>query len=92
MDIHDDDLPRLCAELRTILAAELDAGNRLARFTGSPDEWPLLVVLSDPFSCSHDPTPDVLRFREVNNPSLWKAHYVCLEHAQIVACGFGDGE
>ena len=22
---------------------------------------------------------------------LWKAHYVCLDHAQILACGFGDG-
>jgi hypothetical protein len=91
MDIDDADLTGLCAELRTILAAELVAGNRIERVSGDLDEWPLVVVLSDPFRCSHDPLPDGVRYREINSPSLWKAHYLSLDHAQILACGFGDG-
>jgi hypothetical protein len=45
-------------------------------------------ILFDPFRHIHDSLPDVLRFPEINNPSRWKAHCICLDHAQIVACGF----
>ena len=89
--IHDDGLASLCAELRTILAAELEAGNRIVRISGVPNDWPLVVVLSDPFRCSHEPLPIALRYREINNRALWKAHFAHLDNAQILACGF-DGQ
>ena len=79
------------AELRTLLAAELNAGNRIERISSEPGEWPLVVVLSDPFQSIHAALLESpIRFREINNRMLWKAHYVCLDHAQILACGFGD--
>jgi hypothetical protein len=90
--IHDDGLASLCAELRSILAVELVAGNRIERISCQPGDWPLVVVLSDPFRSMHEAVPESpIRFREINNRRLWKAHYVCLDHAQILACGF-DGE
>ena len=58
MAIQDDGLvASLCTVLRTILAAELAAENRIERITGEPDGWPLVVVLSDPFRCFHGPPP-----------------------------------
>ena len=91
MGILVDGLASLCAGLRTILAAELGAGNRIERIARVPDGWPLVVVLYDPFRCSHDPLPDRVRYREIDTRTLWKAHFVDLDNGQIVACGF-DGE
>jgi hypothetical protein len=44
MTIHDDGPKGLCAELRTILADELGAGNRIARVDNdSPGASPVVV-------------------------------------------------
>jgi hypothetical protein len=89
--IHDDGPEGLCAELRTILADELSAGNRIKRVDNdSPGAWPLVVLLVNPFQHRNGQLPASVRHYEIDSQSLWKSHFVHRPTGQILACGFGQ--
>jgi hypothetical protein len=75
----------LCRELRSILDTELVSGNQIKRVVDDgPGGWPLIIVLSRPFSCRHD-RPSLL-YRKVAG----YAHYAHVGTGQILGCEFGD--
>jgi hypothetical protein len=89
----DDRLAALCAPLRTLVDAELAAGNRIDRMEGECGyDGAILVLLAEPFRTKISEPSDDLEFREFESSSFWKAHYAHLPTAQIVACGFGRGD
>ena len=87
MPIHTVDeqrLAQLCPELKSILEAELAAGNQVvATFEG----WGHIVMLAEPFRVAHAIGGRV-SFLEVNDPHYWKSQYSVKELDQHVACRF----
>jgi hypothetical protein len=73
----------LCPELRTILDAELAAGNSVVEtWTG----WGHVVMLKREFLCAHAVDGTRVVYRDVNDPHYWKAQYSVRDVDQIVAC------
>jgi hypothetical protein len=84
MPSRDENIAKLCPELRAILEAELAAGNSIAE---TWDGWGLGVLLSRPFLVVH-PVGGSVCFRPLNDPHYWKAEYACDTLKQIVGCRF----
>ena len=86
--LDEDDERRigaLCKELRGILDAELLAGNEVVE---TWEDWGFVVLLSRPFTRSHDTASGVLEYREKDDPHYWKAQYHCPSSGQTLACRF----
>jgi hypothetical protein len=77
--------PDLGAELNSILAAELAAGNKVVT-SNTPGGWPTIVLLDRPFLCGHISLPHFIRYRQINGPAPWKAHYINLGSGNVLAC------
>lgn len=82
---HDGCISRLCPELRTILDAELVAGNQVVE---AWDGYGSVVLLAKPFVQRHEGSPGKVEFHEVNDPHYWKAEWRSLETDQVLACRF----
>ena len=86
--MHEIDPARidaLCPELRTILDAELAAGNEVvATFEG----WGSIVMLAKHFQVPHAIVGTRVDFVEVNDPHYWKSQYSVKELDQHLACRF----
>ena len=80
----EDNIARLCPELRAILDSELASGNSISE---SWDGWGLGVLLALPFRRKH-PVSDRIFYRPVNDPHYWQAEYWCSDPQQRVACRF----
>jgi hypothetical protein len=87
-ELNREELKNLRPELLQVLESELLAGNQiervdaLSRVTGA-----IFVLLALPFHSTPERPP--LRYARLEDRKRWKAHYVHLPTAQIVACGFG---
>ena len=82
-------LASLCPELRSLLAAELAAGNPIAEVTPRwSGEQSCLVLLKKPFQVAHATLPLGVVYREVNDPHWWKAEYFHAETKSCLACRF----
>ena len=75
----------LCPELKSILDAELAAGNRIA---ATFDAWGKMVMLTEHFRVAHAIDGTRVEFTEVNDPHYWKSQYSVKELDQHVACRF----
>ncbi|CAG0987815.1 hypothetical protein ARNL5_02982 [Anaerolineae bacterium] len=79
----------LCPELRSLLEAELAAGNRVTdadRGCFSPDA--VFVLLERPFT--REPTlPEGVVRVEVNDPHWWRVEYRHTVTGHVIACRFG---
>lgn len=88
MSMHEIDsrkIEQLCPELKTILDAELAAGNEvIATFEG----WGRIVMLAQPFRAAHAIDGKRVTFVEVNDPHYWKSQYSVKELDQHLACRF----
>ena len=82
-------LPRLCPELRELLAAELAANNLVVECRAglyAPDA--VLILLSGPFRTTPSSLPAGVEYREVNDPHWWKAEYFHGPTKHCVACRY----
>lgn len=80
-------LQSLHPPLRTLLEAELQAGNELAETGGGwPDKESVFVRLRQPFRVKHQSLPDGVRYVELNDPHWWKAEYSFGKPVHILAC------
>lgn len=82
----ENDIRRLCPELRNIAQSELAAGNRVCEASRLGDFF--VVWLAMPFRHKPADLPPSVEFREVNDPHYWKAEYVHHAARQILACKF----
>ena len=74
-------------ELRTILDAELTAGNSIAEVrTGGPLRESIVVILAQPFLTPLRPATVTMRFRQVNLPGWWRAEYTAAVPPHTLAC------
>jgi hypothetical protein len=76
---------QLCPELRTILDAELAAGNQVATTLVA---WGMIVMLEQRFLVPHLIEETRVSFLDVNDPHYWKSQYSVKELDQHVACKF----
>lgn len=76
---------QLCPELRTILDAELAAGNKVATTLVA---WGMIVMLEQRFLVPHQIEGTRVSFLDVNDPHYWKSQYSVKELDQHVACRF----
>jgi len=73
--------------LRTILDAELAAGNEIAETGGGwPDPDSVFIRLRDPFRTKPMPLPTGVAYTEPNDPHWWKADYSSQSPRHILAC------
>jgi RimJ/RimL family protein N-acetyltransferase len=74
--------------LRTILDAELAAGNEVAETGGGwPDPDSVFIRLRDPFRTKPSPLPPGVVYTEPNDPHWWKADYATVSSPRhILAC------
>ncbi len=83
----------LSKDMREILTRELNAGNKVeTTFIGGYRQLAsdhLFVILKEPFKVEAKKEYDNIEYREVNNPSLWKAQYKDLDNDQTIGCYFG---
>ena len=80
-------LARLHPALRSILDAELAAGNDVAETGGGwPDPDSVFVRLVSPFRTRPEPLPTDLVYTEPNDPHWWKADYSSRSPRHILAC------
>ena len=78
---------RLHPALRTILEAELAAGNEVVETGGGwPDTDSVFVRLRDPFRTKPSPLPAGVVYTEPNDPHWWKADYSSTSPRHILAC------
>jgi hypothetical protein len=69
-------LARLLPSLRTLLDAELAAGNEIAETGGGwPDTDSVFVRLRHPFRARPASLPAGVTYQELNDPHWWKAEY-----------------
>ena len=62
--------------LRTLLSAELAAGNEIAEASGGwPDHDSIFIRLRNPFQPRVGPLPDGVEFLAVDDPHWWMAEY-----------------
>jgi len=88
--VDENHVHGLCQELRSLLNAELAAGNTIIEtWKGWPDKKSLCVMLSEPFSVQLDALPPDVRFVAVDDPHYWKSEIVCDRTGHALACGFG---
>jgi RimJ/RimL family protein N-acetyltransferase len=84
------DRPALVAlhpDLRTILDAELAAGNSVVETgAGWPDADSVFVRLREPFRTTPSPLPDGVTYTEPNDPHWWKADYSSRSPRHVLAC------
>lgn len=74
-------------ELRTVLDAELAAGNQVAEVRdGAPVSESVIVILARPFLTPLRPATPNLRFRQVNIPGWWSAEYTAAIPPHTLAC------
>lgn len=76
---------QLCPELRTILDAELAAGNKVQTTLVA---WGMIVMLEQHFRVPHLIEGTRVSFLDVNDPHYWKSQYSVKELDQHVACKF----
>jgi hypothetical protein len=77
----------LAAELRTILVAEIVAGNAVDEVRcGWPVSEGVIVILAHPFRTPLRPATGNLRFRQVNLPGWWSAEYTTAQPPHTLAC------
>ncbi len=84
--MESDSNPDLCSEIRTLLEAELAAGNQIAyvdRAISDPNAH--LVMLKRPFRIAHSPDARVKRVA-VNDPHWWGTEYSCMLHHHQLVC------
>ena len=79
-------LARLHPALRTILDAELAAGNEVAETGGGwPDADSVFVRLREPFRTKPDALPPGVIYTEPNDPHWWRADYSSASPRHILA-------
>ncbi len=72
--INTDALGSLNPALRSILEAELAAGNEIAETGGGwPEKGSVFIRLKHPFRTPHSPPPPGVIYTEPNDPHWWKA-------------------
>ncbi|OPL19272.1 MAG: hypothetical protein AVO35_11885 [Candidatus Aegiribacteria sp. MLS_C] len=72
-------------ELRKLLDAELEAGNRVTDASRDwPDEGSIFLTMSGPFRTGYD-RAGPLRYNEPGDPHYWTADYSCGDPLHIVA-------
>jgi RimJ/RimL family protein N-acetyltransferase len=80
-------LAKLHADLRTILDAELAAGNQIVETGGGwPDPDSVFVRLRDPFRTTPASLPPGIVYTEPNDPHWWKADYTSSAPRHTLAC------
>lgn len=80
-------LAKLHPDLRTILDAELAAGNEIAETGGGwPDADSVFVRLRDPFRTKPATLPTGIVYTEPNDPHWWKADYTSGGPRHTLAC------
>ncbi len=80
-------LAKLHPALRTILDAELAAGNEVLETGGGwPDPESVFVRLREPFRTTPSPIPPGVVYTEPNDPHWWKADYSSESPRHILAC------
>jgi hypothetical protein len=80
-------LARLHPDLRTILDAELAAGNEIAETgEGWPDADSVFVRLRDPFRTKPASLPAGIVYTEPNDPHWWKADFTSGRPRHTLAC------
>jgi hypothetical protein len=88
-EIDQAALAALCPELRTILDAELAAGNTIAeasRGVGKPTG--VHIALRQPFLTQQSSLPLGVAYREINDPHWWKAEYEHSPTGHLLVCRF----
>jgi hypothetical protein len=78
----------LVQPLKSILDAELAAGNTIAEVADWPPKCSLLIILRRPFHQRYAETADV-EYADINDRHYWKAEYRYKGGQQCLACGFG---
>lgn len=79
-------IARLHPSLRSILDAELAAGNAVAETGGGwPDPDSVFIRLRDPFRTKPDALPSDVVYTEPNDPHWWKADYSSTSPRHILA-------
>lgn len=87
--IDPSHLASLCPELRTLLDAELAAGNQVVEtHVGWPVDGAVFVMLGEPFKATSAGLPDGVVRREINDPHWWKAEYDHEPTKHVLACRF----
>ena len=72
--------------LRTILEAELAAGNEVAETSlGWPDPDSVFVRLCEAFRSRPVPLPEGVEYQELNDPHWWKAEYRASKPRHVLA-------
>jgi RimJ/RimL family protein N-acetyltransferase len=80
-------LTALHPALRTILQAELAAGNEIVETGGGwPDRDSVFVRMRHPFRTRPMPLPDGVAYNELNDPHWWKAEFTSRSPRHILAC------
>ncbi len=80
-------LAALYPALRTILEAELAAGNEIAETGyGWPDKESVSVRLRHPFRTKPSPLPAGVTYTEPSDPHWWKADYSAGKPAHLLIC------
>ncbi len=88
--VDQDHIDELCEELRSLLDAEIAAGNTV--FETWKGNWPfercLYIMLASPFILRHDQLASGLRFHSLNDPHHWKAEIICDRTNHVLACHY----
>jgi RimJ/RimL family protein N-acetyltransferase len=80
-------LELLHRDLRTILDAEIAAGNSVVETgAGWPDADSVFVRLREPFRTKPCPLPDGVTYTEPDGPHWWKADYSSASPRHVLAC------
>lgn len=88
-EVNKEVLSELCQELRSLLEAELTAGNTVVEtWKGWPKPESLFVLLASPFRITDGPLPPTVRYVAVDDPHYWKGEFVCDRTNQTLACRF----
>lgn len=91
--IDQNIIARFDGVLKTILQAELAAGNEIVETYESKDSsFPMpnatMIFLKRSFITPVQTSAPSVEFREINDPHYWKAEYFDKESKQFLCCGF----
>jgi RimJ/RimL family protein N-acetyltransferase len=80
-------LAALHPSLKSILTAELEAGNEVVETGGGwPDPDSVFVRLRDQFRTRSSPLPEGVAYTEPNDPHWWRADYTTRSPRHVLAC------
>jgi hypothetical protein len=88
---HPEHINELCGELKSLLEAELAAGNSVVdTWAAWPQTGSLYIRLGSPFMALPKILPPGVRFRALEDPCYWKSEVICDRTHHVIACRFDE--